>query len=194
MNKITVKIQGSEYQMVGDKSTEKMQKIASYVDNEMGSIARSNPKLGLSAIAILTSLNVADVLFECSEENDSLNNEVEELRKNAEKNKGVSEEGLAAISELRESLSEKEREVSELEEKMKELMEIVDSKKKEIIELQGKINDADSEAGKQIKELEERAEAAEKRETDAAAMASEFQNMAYDLQLKYTELKNKQEK
>ena len=180
--------------MVGDKSTEKMQQIAAYVDNEMGSIKRSNPKLGISAMAILTSLNIADVLFECSEENESLNVEIEELRKNAEKDKGISEEGLATISELKESLSEKEKEVSELENKMRELLEIVDSKKKEIIELQGKVNDADSEAGKKIKELEEKVEAAESRENDAAAMASEFQNMLYDLQLKYTELKNKREK
>ena len=192
MNKITVKIQGSEYQMIGDKSIEEMQKIAAYVDNEMGSIASANSRLGISAIAILTALNIADVLFECSEENDILNSEVEELRKNAEEDKGMSEEGLATISELRKSLSEKEDEVSELESKMKELIDIVENKKKEIIELQGRLNDADSEAGKQIKELKEKVEAAESRENDAATMASEFQNMLYDLQLKYTELKNKQ--
>ena len=45
MNKVTVKIQGAEYQMTGDKPVEKMKQIADYVDSEMSTIAEANSRL-----------------------------------------------------------------------------------------------------------------------------------------------------
>ncbi|EPZ60892.1 cell division ZapA family protein [[Clostridium] sordellii ATCC 9714] len=85
MNKVTVKIHGSEYPMVSEKSKDYMIKIAHYVDEEMSRISEANPLLSTSQVAILSALTVTDLLFECSEENDKLSKANEELAKKAEK-------------------------------------------------------------------------------------------------------------
>lgn len=81
MNKVMVKIHGVEYPMVGDKSEKFMISIADFVDKEMDKITRQNPKLSLSVAAILTALNISDLLFECSDENEKLIKANEELSK-----------------------------------------------------------------------------------------------------------------
>ena len=47
-----------------------------------------NPKLSSSVAAILTALNIADVFFECSDSNDELVKENEDLKKKVGTNNG----------------------------------------------------------------------------------------------------------
>ena len=72
MNKVIVKINGSEYPMVGEKSEQHMLNVARYVDEEIKRISEANPKLSTSVLAILSAVNIANELFECGEENDKL--------------------------------------------------------------------------------------------------------------------------
>ena len=120
MNKVTVKIQGAEYQMTGDKPVEKMKQIADYVDSEMSTIAEANSRLSISAVSILTALNIADLLFECSEENQEIAKELEELQANAEN--GINSE---AAKELEEKIALKDQVCQEMnvDERIKELEE-----------------------------------------------------------------------
>lgn len=203
MNKVTVKIQGAEYQMTGDKPVEKMKQIADYVDSEMSTIAEANSRLSISAISILTALNIADLLFECSEENESLMNELEELKANTVV--GVDSETVKEletkvnekeqeIEELKAGVEAKNSELEELQKRMSELMEIVEEKKKEILELQNPEVCQEMNVDERIKELEEKLAEANKKVETAEQIASEFQNNAYELQLENTELKNKLDK
>ena len=203
MNKVTVKIQGAEYQMTGDKPVEKMKQIADYVDSEMSTIAEANSRLSISAVSILTALNIADLLFECSEENESLMNELEELKANTVV--GVDSETVKEletkvnekeqeIEELKAGVEAKNSELEELQKRMSELMEIVEEKKKEILELQNPEVCQEMNVDERIKELEEKLVEANKKVETAEQIASEFQNNAYELQLENTELKNKLDK
>ena len=90
MNKVIVKINGSEYPMVGEKSEQHMLNVARYVDEEIKRISEANPKLSTSVLAILSAVNIANELFECGEENDKLSKENEELNKKV----GTGEEEL----------------------------------------------------------------------------------------------------
>lgn len=180
MNKTVVKIQGSEYQMVGDTPVEKMHKIAEYVDSEMNMIAEANSKLSTSAVAILTSLNIADLLFECSEENERLLAQVKEISENSSCDEKKYSELEDIISQNRVELEKKNAEISNLEIRMQELMGIINDKKKEILEL--KNSDKKSEA---FIELEKKLAEAEKRAEESEKLASEFQNRAYEIQMKY---------
>ena len=81
INKVTVKINGSDYSIVGPKSEEHMLKVAKYVDQEIRKITTANPKLSISSASILSAVNIANELFECGEENDDLFKENEELKK-----------------------------------------------------------------------------------------------------------------
>ena len=90
MNKVIVKINGSEYPMVGEKSEEHMLRVARYVDQEIRKITTANPKLSTSSASILSAINIADVFFECCDENEGLLKENEELSKKV----GTGEEEL----------------------------------------------------------------------------------------------------
>ena len=177
MNKVIVKIHGSEYPMVSEKSKDHMIKIAHYVDEEMSRIAESNSLLSTSQVAILSALTVTDLLFECSEENDKLSKENEELVKKAEK---PNQEVQLEMKKLKLELNNK---VGELGKKQSE----IDALK---LELENKSNDLEemNPLKKEIEELKNSlAEANEKTEI-AEKLASDFQNKLYDLQLKNIEL------
>ncbi|OJT82623.1 cell division protein ZapA, partial [Clostridioides difficile] len=84
-------------------------------------------KLSLSVAAILTALNISDLLFECSDENEKLIKANEELSKKV----GASNEELQLeIKSLKLTIAEKEAENREAETKMKELIEIIENKSK----------------------------------------------------------------
>ncbi|NJB05424.1 cell division protein ZapA, partial [Clostridioides difficile] len=94
---------------------------------------------------------------------------------------------------LKLTIAEKEAENREAETKMKELIEIIENKKQEIFELsnttEGSRAELDAYKNK-IEELSTQLEEANERATIAENLASEFQNKAYDLQLKCTGLNN----
>ena len=115
MNKVIVKINGSEYPMVGEKSEQHMLNVARYVDEEIKRISEANPKLSTSVLAILSAVNIANELFECGEENDKLSKENEELNKKV----GTGEEELKLeMKKLQLSLQGKAKEEEDLKTKI----------------------------------------------------------------------------
>ena len=69
MNIVVVRILGSDYNIVSGKNPDQIKSVARYVDEEMNKIKDGNPKLSLLATAIVGSLNIADELFDCCNEN-----------------------------------------------------------------------------------------------------------------------------
>ncbi|MCR1850469.1 cell division protein ZapA [Paeniclostridium sordellii] len=177
MNKVTVKIHGSEYPMVSEKSKDYMIKIAHYVDEEMSRISESNPLLSTSQVAILSALTVTDLLFECSEENDKLSKANEELAKKAEK---PNQEVQLEMKKIKLELDSK---VEELGKKQSE----IDALK---LELDNKANNIEeiNLLKKEIEELKNNLDEANEKTEIAEKLASDFQNKLYDLQLKNIEL------
>ena len=57
MNKVVVKILGSEYNIVG-KNPDQMKNVARYVDGEMNKVKEANSKLSSLTTAIVTCLNI----------------------------------------------------------------------------------------------------------------------------------------
>ena len=84
MNKVVVRILGSEYNIVG-KNPEQMKNVARYVDGEMNKVRVGNPKLSSLTTTIVACLNIADELFDCCHENESLHKEVESLKEGMSK-------------------------------------------------------------------------------------------------------------
>ena len=109
MNKVTVTIQGANYIMVGEKTDKEILTIANYVNSEMDKLKESAPNLGSLQVSILTSLNLADLLFECSHENESLLKQIDELK---EKLGQPNEEIQVRIAELENSLKTKAIEIA----------------------------------------------------------------------------------
>ncbi|MBS4008918.1 MAG: cell division protein ZapA [Clostridium sp.] len=71
-NRVHVKIYGEEYTIRGAASPDYMKRAAHYVDEKMRQIGQTNSRLGVSRIAVLTAINLADELF-------SLRKELQEL-------------------------------------------------------------------------------------------------------------------
>lgn len=190
MNKVMVKIHGAEYPMVGDKPEQHMIKVAEFVDKEMTKVTESNPRLSLSVAAIVAAVNITDLLFECSHLNDDISKENEELKKKV----GTSDEGLQLeLRKIKLELDNKAKEELENKAKIEELTKIIENQKNEIANLSSTTEGSKAELDNyklQIEELKTKADEANERATIAESLASEFQNKAYNLQLKYTELDN----
>lgn len=67
MNKVEVNIYGKDYTIVGDHDPEHIARIAAHVDSKMKETAEAAPAAPLSAVAVLSALNIADELFEVKE-------------------------------------------------------------------------------------------------------------------------------
>ena len=144
MNKVKVTINGYDYQMVSEKSESQMLSVAKYIDQEMMELIEKNPKLSTAQAGILTSLNIADKLFECGYENEELVKEKEELLKEKEELlKKVEESGSEVKFELRKiqmNYDNLKNSVNEKDEKIKLLEEEIEKYKKEVESLNEKIN------------------------------------------------------
>lgn len=67
-NKVIVRINGSEYTLMGDESEDYLFSIANYVDKKVKEVLQSNSKHSTTSAAILTSLTLADDLFKARRE------------------------------------------------------------------------------------------------------------------------------
>jgi len=95
-NKVTVKIAGKEYNLVGTESEEYMQRDALYVDKKITEITRNNNRLSTSMAAMLTAINTADDYIKAADSEKKLKNEIKEyqeiLKKLTDENKRLMEE------------------------------------------------------------------------------------------------------
>ncbi|MEG1870938.1 MAG: cell division protein ZapA [Peptostreptococcaceae bacterium] len=197
MNKVIVKIQGAEYPMVGDKPAHEMIKVANYVDQEMTKVIDSNHKLSTVMAGIVTAINITDQLFECDNYSSELVKENDELRCRVDQ----TDEGLKLeIKKLQLQLDSRDKEMFETKYKLEELNTLLEKNSKELASKEAEINNlsmstigSESEVENyksEIEDLEMLLNGAEERAKIAESLASEFQNKAYKIQLKYTELEN----
>lgn len=78
-NKMTIRIAGREYTMVGSESPEHIQRVALYVDRKMQEIAVMT-RLNSNNLAVLTSINIGDELIKSQDDNARLRKELSEAR------------------------------------------------------------------------------------------------------------------
>ncbi len=187
MNRVSVTIDGIEYQITGEKNEAEIVKVAKFIDGELKQISKSAPSLSKISAAILTSVNIADKLFDSNLEVERLKKEIEEITENySSKTIDVEKEFDSVLSKLEEA----EKNAEELGKKVI-VLEHELSRKDEII----RNNSAnapvvvDEDYEKKIKSLELYIKEMENKVAVAESMATEFQNKAYNIQLNYEELK-----
>lgn len=187
MNRVSVTIDGIEYQITGEKNEAEIVKVAKFIDGELKQISKSAPSLSKISAAILTSVNIADKLFDSNLEVERLKKEIEEITENySSKTIDVEKEFDSVLSKLEEA----EKNAEELGKKVI-VLEHELSRKDEIIRNNSDnapvVVDEDYE--KKIKSLELYIKEMENKVAVAESMATEFQNKAYNIQLNYEELK-----
>ncbi|KXZ39341.1 cell division protein ZapA [Alkalithermobacter thermoalcaliphilus JW-YL-7 = DSM 7308] len=167
MNKVTVKINGHEYTMVGSEPKEYLLTVANYVDEKMQEVARINPKLSTAMIAVLTSLNIGDELFKCSYELDNVKAQLEKPLQNLE-------DANTTVKSLKEEVRLKQEQIENMQ--------------KQILQYNKQI----SELEEKNKQLEEQLKEKDKRIKEAEEIVSVFQNRLYDYQMKIVELEKRE--
>ena len=176
MNKVVVKIMGSEYNIVG-KNPEQMKSVARYVDGEMNKVKEGNPKLNSLTTTIVACLNIADELFDCCHENEALHNELEALKDRLNEPSG---EVQVEVQQISSKLEQKDLEIIEQNEKIEDLNQSNEKMKLELEKYKAEIEGYKKAAEEAIKEAE-----------NATKMSSEWQNKNYSLQLRCSELESK---
>lgn len=118
--KVTVRINGSEYTLKGDGSEAYLYSIAGYVDKMLKDVLGSNPKHSNTSAAVLTALTVTDELFKTNQE---LNNAKKEMTIPREREANLAakykelEQGYKSINDENISLKE---EIQKLKNRLKE--------------------------------------------------------------------------
>lgn len=111
MNVVTVKINGSEYNLKGNEKEEYLHKVAGYVDKKIADILKKNKRLSIGDASVLAALNIVDEKFKGDEINEALKKEVEEAKK--------SERGLQAqVEDLKKHIKNLEEFNAELQNKL----------------------------------------------------------------------------
>lgn len=126
MNRVTVNIQGIDYNLVGEESEEYLNTIGFTVNKTIETMMKSNKKLNISSAAILTACNLVDENMKKEKEAESC--KVRENRALADK--------------------------SHVERELRELKELLLNKEKEIEDLKKKESEADHRKDEEIKKFE----------------------------------------
>ena len=87
-NKVSIKINGKEYVVMGGESEEYMHKIAKQIDKKITEIAMSNSQLNLQTVTILAAINLTDDYFKSIEAADNLRLQVAQYIDDVSKERG----------------------------------------------------------------------------------------------------------
>ena len=68
IHRVTVRIFGEEYVLRGEARPAYMERLADMVDRRMNEIAKRHPRLGITRIAVLAAINLADELSKLEEQ------------------------------------------------------------------------------------------------------------------------------
>ncbi|EKX94640.1 cell division protein ZapA [Peptostreptococcus anaerobius] len=188
MNRVSVKIDGVDYNIAGEKPEAEIVKVAKYIDNELKEIFSKAPSLTKINAAILMSVNVADKLFDARSENDQLKDKIEKLESSITNTSEDLEKEFDSVLEKLAQSDEMLAKVKSERDQLKLDLEERDSKIESISLAGASASDPDIE--KKIKSMQMQIKEMENKVAVAEAMATEFQNKAYNIQLNYEELKN----
>ncbi len=150
-NRVIMKINGQEYPIAANESKEYLIRIGTFVDDKMQEIAMYNRQLSLSMVAVLTSINIADLYLKLQQENTSLNEQkplknedVHQMKSDLEKKSQSLSQEKEHSRNLQQKLSEARKEHERTQGEMKKLQENLNKKDQEL----SKANDV-------IKELQD---------------------------------------
>ncbi|QHI73058.1 cell division protein ZapA [Aminipila terrae] len=169
-NKVTVKIFGQEYTIMGSKSREHIMKVADYVDVKMKEISQALNSGPLSSIAVLAAVNMADDYFSALERFQHL----EVTNAQAEKD---TEHYVQLWEEAKKSHIQQQEEIKELNSQRSELKDSFDN---QLADLQKLVEEKDAE----IKKLKE-----DSAKTEVQLMESSS-DMVNELEAKYKDLES----
>ena len=135
-DKVDVKIYGQTYTITGDKTQQEIEKIAGYVDDRMHLISKVMGRNGTSAIAVLTSINIAEEFFDEKDEMDRLKTANEQLERDTAHYIKLWEDAKKNYKQLREAMDKMKLDGQKEDKKFKDLKERCSEFENQIFDLQ----------------------------------------------------------
>ena len=135
-DKVDVKIYGQTYTITGDKTQKEIEKIAGYVDDRMHLISKVMGRNGTSAIAVLTSINIAEEFFDEKDEMDRLKTANEQLERDTAHYIKLWEDAKKNYKQLREAMDKMQLDGQKEDKKFKDLKERCSEFENQIFDLQ----------------------------------------------------------
>lgn len=161
-NKVTVKIFGQEYTIMGAKSREHIIRVADYVDVKMNEVSQALSAGPLSSVAVLSAVNIADDYFTQLERYEQLEASSQKAAKDAEhyvqlwdeakKSHLIQKEEMKEIdSKLEEQRGKYQEEINRLKAALEEKEQEIQKMKDESAQIEGQIM---ASSGDMVNELE----------------------------------------
>lgn len=112
-NRITIYLDGHEYTLSGEESSEYLYRLGLYIQGVLKKVRERDISSNSGRVALMTAINVGDDYLKLEEAFEALQKENKALRQQLEKagDNAVLEE---EVEKLRKALSEKEKELEEL--------------------------------------------------------------------------------
>ncbi|MCL1983253.1 MAG: cell division protein ZapA [Clostridiales bacterium] len=176
-NKVRVKIYGQEYTVAGEESRERIIKVADHVDLRMREVEKAVKSGQMSAIAVLSALNIADEYFSSAEA-------ASELKKmNAQLEKDVAHY-VQMWEEAKRSFLQYKEDAQAVTRKKETLKATLNEREQEVAELKIQLDEAEMKAKKEV-EAE-----IEKLQDKLREMESNY----FDLQMENVQMKSELER
>ena len=120
-NKVTVKIYGQDYTILGDKQEDEIIKIAEYVDNKMSLISRFSGVASSGSLAILSAINITEEYFDALSQMEALRTEKTQVENDCKTYQKMWEDTKHSFEKFKESLSSMKEQEKLYEDRVKEL-------------------------------------------------------------------------
>ncbi|QIB27206.1 cell division protein ZapA [Caloranaerobacter azorensis] len=160
--KVTIRIRGQEYTVIGEESEEYIKELGNYVDNKIKDILEKNSKLNQTMAATLAAFTIADELYKIRKLVDSLNKIINEKDNEIEEKLNIIKGKETEIEDIKAQYEELNNKINDYQKKIKKYEHALDLKEKElqntqkiITELQNKLYEKQIELVQAKKELEE---------------------------------------
>lgn len=183
MNRVSVKIFGQSYTIVGTKNTEAIMEIAEYVDQKMREIYEAAPDMPRQMMAVLSAVNLADEYFTTFAE-------LKEVKARATK----AEEDISKYEKLwdeaKESHINSKHAISELENKNQIVKQMLEEKISQLEEeITEKVKEIDGLKENYSKLEDQLAEASTDLVTEMDAKYKDLESSFFDIQMENIQLK-----
>ncbi len=106
LTRVKIKIQGSDYNIVGDEREEHITELAAKLDDKISKLLEKNPRINLSGAAILSALDYANDAYKSNRASDNLRSQIKDYLEDSAKARIEVEEAKREIDKLRRDIKD----------------------------------------------------------------------------------------
>ncbi len=106
LTRVKIKIQGSDYNIVGDEREEHINELAAKLDDKISKLLEKNPRINLSGAAILSALDYANDAYKSNRASDNLRSQIKDYLEDSAKARIEVEEAKREIDKLRRDIKD----------------------------------------------------------------------------------------